>query len=100
MLLHHPKIDVNPANALYIAVEQGHAEVASLLLEKGADVNQATNNGDTPLMVAASYGKEEVLKPLLLWGAEPTKLCRIVLARTPLNLARETKHPNVANLLE
>ncbi len=37
LLLRHPKIDVNNlANTLFVAAEMGHAEVASLLLEKGA----------------------------------------------------------------
>ncbi len=76
---------------MFIAVQWGHVEVTSLLLEKGADVNQAMYNGDTPLMVAASIGKEEVLK--LLLHAEANKAVKNGAGKNALDLARETKHP-------
>ncbi len=60
MLLSHPKIDVNPENTLFVAAQRGHAEVASLLLEKGADVNQAMNDGASPLCIAVEKNHAEV----------------------------------------
>jgi ankyrin repeat protein len=71
--------------------------VTSLLLEKGADVNQAMNNGDTPLMFAASFGKEEVLKLLLHAGAD--KAMKNGAGKNALDWAREKNHRNVVKLL-
>ena len=43
-----------------------------LLLQHGADVNaQETESGNTPLYVAASFGREEVVALLLEKGADP-----------------------------
>ena len=44
----------NGYHALYTASEEGHCEVVSMLLAKeGADVNQAMDNGATPLFIAS-----------------------------------------------
>ena len=48
-----------------MASSQGFPEVARLLLEKGADVNKARNNGVTPLGKASSQGFLEVARLLL-----------------------------------
>jgi ankyrin repeat protein len=53
VLLDHPKIDLNLAIALSIAAEMGYAEVASHILEKGANVNQAEDNGASPLFFSS-----------------------------------------------
>jgi ankyrin repeat protein len=39
-----------------MAAEEGHLEVAALLIEKGADVNSKDNDGRTALMMAAEEG--------------------------------------------
>ena len=40
------------ATLLFAAAENGRREVARLLLDQGAAVNQASNDGCTPLFVA------------------------------------------------
>ena len=42
-------------------------------MEKGADVNAASPNGSTPLMMAAQYGSEDGVKLLLAGGADPKR---------------------------
>ena len=44
-------------SALYTATSYGHEMVVGVLVEKGADVNQANKNGVTPLMAAAMEGR-------------------------------------------
>lgn len=55
-----------------MASVKGFREVATLLLEKGADWTLASNNGWTPLNAASSSGHVEVVKLLLEKGADWT----------------------------
>ena len=45
---------------LLIACQQGHLDVARLLLERGADVNRATEKG-TPLAIAQKKGHSSIV---------------------------------------
>ena len=56
-------------SALHYAVFAGHAEVASFLLARGADINALSTNGSTPLMMAAREGREGIARSLLAAGA-------------------------------
>ena len=47
--------------------------LVQLLLDRGADINGASPNGTTPLMLAARYGAEESVKLLLERGADVTR---------------------------
>ena len=42
--------------ALYIACQEGHAEVVTQLIAANADLDQATDAGATPLMMACGRG--------------------------------------------
>ncbi|EOD06387.1 hypothetical protein EMIHUDRAFT_359590 [Emiliania huxleyi CCMP1516] len=52
-----------------MACQEGHLECARLLLEAGAAVNQARDNGVTPLLVACYLGHLDVAKLLSSYGA-------------------------------
>ena len=56
--------------ALLWAAEEGHSEVAKLLLAKGADVHAKTDYGWTALMWAALQGKEDLVSVLLKSGSD------------------------------
>ena len=60
---------------LSVAVINGGPELVNLLLEQGADVNEAVEDGDfkgwTPLMAAVFENKPELVDMLLVKGAEP-----------------------------
>jgi ankyrin repeat protein len=45
--------------------------VAAYLLAQGADINARSENGTTPLMMAARYGNADLVPLLLKAGAEP-----------------------------
>jgi ankyrin repeat protein len=56
--------------ALYLAATHGVGRVVDLLLEKGADINAADQNGYVALFRASECGKEEVVRLLLEKGAD------------------------------
>ena len=50
---------------LLIAAQEGHDAVVRVLAgEHGADVNQAMNDGTTPLLLAAGNGRETLVRSL------------------------------------
>lgn len=56
---------------LTLASSASHAEIVKLLIEKGADVNERTNEGGgTPLMRGASSGNLGIVRMLLEKGAD------------------------------
>jgi hypothetical protein len=59
-----------------------------MLLEKGADVNEKSNDGDTALMVASTEGHTEIMKLLLRHGAT-----------IPRHLERQQDKKNVAMVM-
>ncbi|XP_028917316.1 fibronectin type 3 and ankyrin repeat domains protein 1 isoform X2 [Ornithorhynchus anatinus] len=54
-----------------VSAVSGHRDVASLLIEAGADVNVRDKDGKTPLMVAVLNNHEELVQLLLDKGADP-----------------------------
>ena len=57
-------------SAIHYAATGPEPQAVTRLLERGADVNAASPNGSTPLMLAAQYGPEDSVKILLARGAD------------------------------
>lgn len=57
------------APILCLFANEGVSEMVSLLLEFGADVDSANNQGCTPLIFAAIRGHQEVIGQLVSAGA-------------------------------
>lgn len=87
-------VDLTP---LLCAVDNGHTEIAKLLLRKGAKVNVTTRTGRTPLHIAALHGYQDVVELLLDHAAEVNAVDQN--RATPLKLAEANRHTNVAELL-
>jgi ankyrin repeat protein len=51
--------------ALIVVLKKERADLATLLLDAGADANQAALNGITPLMGAAFAGQNDIVKRCL-----------------------------------
>jgi hypothetical protein len=108
---------------LHAASREGHAVVARLLLENGADVMAKSEHERTPLHLASMYGRVEVARVLLKHGAEvdikdrrtsylhpgsPSYMrfskglrgvSTTVVKSTPLSLALDAGHGDVASVL-
>ena len=51
---------------------KGYTELAKWLLENGADINLKHGNGGTALMFATMFGRNQVVRVLLEYGADLT----------------------------
>ena len=60
-------------DALIWANQEGHATILEALLQAGADVDKAANNGCTALMVASKKGHGAIVEALLKAGADVDK---------------------------
>ena len=58
---------------LFFAAHQGHEAMVRALIEVGADVNQARDEGATPLFIAAHKGHEAIVRALIEAGADVNK---------------------------
>ena len=79
------------------SVENGHADLARMLLERGANVNAAAIGNKTPLHAAAEKGKLDSIHVLLEYGADVD--ARNAKGKTPRQLAEEAGNTNAAALL-
>jgi uncharacterized protein len=64
-------------SALVIVLKKERADLATILLDAGADVNQPALNGITPLMAASFAGQDAIVKRLLAQGADPRATDRL-----------------------
>jgi uncharacterized protein len=60
-----PGNTVNGWTLLHRAAEKGNARLVAALIEGGADANEKTDNGSTPLLVAVSRRQADVAEKLL-----------------------------------
>lgn len=82
---------INGWAPLHMAAARGKAEMARLLIENGAEVDQrlSIDGQETPLMEAVHAGRPEVVQLLLDHGADPA-LRDTVYGATPVEIARRT----------
>jgi len=97
---HIHQVSHNPLRnqALHACIALGNSvEVARILVEAGADMNATAAGGYTPLHLAASNGKREIVVLLLERGADREPRCDQ--GKTPAEYARERGHADIAALL-
>ena len=73
----HAGLEVRDASgwmALHYASSYGHTDCVRELITRGADVNAATNIGDTPLMEASLWGLIDTVRLLLAAGADKRRV--------------------------
>ena len=102
LIVEHPQ-DVNARGfdreetPLHVASRRGHADIAQLLLEHGADGKAENSNKWTPLHYSSQYGHAEVARVLLEHGADIET--RDNQDGNPLERASAQGHVEVARLL-
>lgn len=93
--------DSDDSTPLHCAAWKGHAEVAALLLDFGADIQARNSNGhwgDTPLHAAAHGNQRAVAELLIARGADIH--AKNASGNTPLQETEAHKATPVANLLK
>ena len=84
---------------LFRAVREGNtAMVKSLLSARGADVNAINEHGRTPLLEAARYGHNDIVRVLIASGANVKAKDKD--GKTALMLAIQGKHDEVVRVLK
>jgi ankyrin repeat protein len=99
------ELDVNEPLECYnhtplkTAIRGGQKEIAILLIEKGADIDQkAGENGNSPLHDAAVCGYEKIVDVLLSCGADSSS--KNYNGYKASELAKQSRHYQIANKLE
>ena len=92
--------DANEAGLLKKTIQAGNKDIARLLLENGADPNRRYDWHDSPLWHAARRGDVEMLKMLFEYGAHaPTQLRNSRGEKLPLSRMQERFKVDVVKLL-
>ena len=81
---------------LHIACQEGHHDVAMVLVHEGADPSLATEDGATPLILSASRGAAETVALLLRSGASTMGRCG---GLTAAEWARQEGHTACADII-
>jgi ankyrin repeat protein len=84
--------------ALICAAWKGHIETVVALCEAGANVDYKNQRGQTALMYAARWGRGDIMKALIKFGAKPetTDSCE----RTAINYAEEGNQTDAIDILK
>lgn len=85
------KIDLN--NLLHNACHNGHAEIAELLINNGADVNNIYPKGVTPLDIAIGESDMVIANLLIENGVKPSQK-QIQLLANHYQAQKNTNNPN------
>lgn len=85
--------------ALHAAASRGHLEPLIYLANHGGNINARTSKGWTPLHHAARFGHTEAVRYLLRMGAIPHSRTNDRGNKTPMQMAVDGNHIDIALLL-
>ncbi|CDW81355.1 ankyrin repeat [Stylonychia lemnae] len=84
-------------NMLMFAASEGHLDIIKYLVEEGANVNERSNNGETPLIRACYFNRLDIAQYLISAKANIEHVTTTDL--TPLQVAIMRNKPNMVTLL-
>ena len=87
----------NLINLLEVSSQEGHLEITRLLVKGGADVNERSSHGQTPLRIAARNGHVDLVRYFLSKGCEVDSKGDD--GATPLEHAAGKGHLDIVKLL-
>jgi ankyrin repeat protein len=90
-------LDTNGRVALMEAAEKGHVEIAQMLLDHGAAVDEKTDNGTTALMITTMLGHKKIVELLINCGADVN--AKAEYGWTALMSAAKEGHTEIVKLL-
>ncbi len=90
--------DVYGRGSTYTTAESNDEEVIQLFLMRGASINEADKNGETPLHLASWGGHLDTLQHLINNGANIST--KDSSGKTPLDIARDKGHNNLVQYLQ
>lgn len=94
-----PLIEQQGLVALHIAARQGYIDAARLLVDAGVDVNLVPNETEAALASAAGHGNPRMIEMIVGGKLDPEAIASVTNLRSPLNLAVENGHVEIATLL-
>lgn len=89
--------DKNQRHAIHIAARGGFLNIIESLLNKGVDIDKATANGESPLMLAIQSHFKPVVKYVVEKGADIN--VKDASGITPLDYARKYKNNRIIDFL-
>lgn len=81
----------------WLVCQNGHKDIAELLVGHGADINFADKDGLTPLSIICQNGHVDIVQLLLARGANPNIASNS--GKTPLFVACQKGHTDIVELL-
>ena len=85
------------SSPLFIAAQEGHVHICTLLLQNNAQVDQQSNAGVSPLLIAAQKGHSQICTVLLENNASVNQ--KMEDGTSPLSIAAQEGHLHICLLL-
>jgi ankyrin repeat protein len=94
-----PLVEQQGLTALHVVAGAGFLDAVRLLVDAGVDVNLGPDAADALIADAAAHSNPQILTMMTGAETDPDAIARATSLRTPLNLAVENGHTDVAALL-
>ena len=91
------RVTSRKTSLLYFAARCGHKSIVEMLIDKGANINHAKNNGVTPLFIAAENGHKDIVEIFINKGTDINRAQ--YQGATPLLIAAENGHNDIVKML-
>jgi len=95
----NPLIERQGLTALHIAARHGYVDAARLFVDAGVDVNLVPNESEAALASAAGHSNPWMVEMIAGGKLGPQEIASVTNRRSPLNLAVESGHAEMAMLL-